>query len=58
MLSDMEKGADAQTLYALIFENCGKRLMEMSSVIENNKIIPAIHKVSNHLVSVTDNILL
>ena len=47
MLSDMEKGADAQTLYALIFENCGKRLMEMSSVAENNRIIPAIDKLDN-----------
>ena len=35
-----------------------KRLQEMLSVTENNRIIPAIHKVSNHPVSVTDNILL
>ena len=35
-----------------------KRLQEMSSVTENNRNIPAIHKVGNPPVSVTDNILL
>ena len=45
--ADMEKGADTRTLSAEIFENCGKRLLEMSSVTENNRIIPAIDKVDN-----------
>ena len=35
-----------------------KRLQKMSSVTKNRRIIPAIHKVGNHPVSVTDNILL
>ena len=35
-------------------KNWLKRLLEMSSVTENNRIIPVI----NHRVSVTDNILL
>ena len=36
------------------FENL-KRLLEMSSVAENNRIIPAIDKLDNSLVSVTDD---
>ena len=32
-----------------------KRLLEMSSVAENNRIIPAIDKLDNYLVSVTDD---
>ena len=35
-----------------------KRLLEMSSVTENNRIIPAIDKEDKKLVSVTDDILL
>ena len=32
-----------------------KRLLEMSSVAENNRIPPAIDKLDNKLVSVTDD---
>ena len=35
--------------------NVAKRLLEMSSVAENNSLILAIDKLDNELVSVTDN---
>ena len=59
-LNNLEMNWKAQHKISLSVTSgiCKKRLQEMSSVKENNRIIPAIHKVDNHPVSVTDNILL
>ena len=41
--------------YGSIWPSWAKRLLEMSSVAENNRIIPTIDKLDNKLVSVTDD---
>ena len=37
------------------YAECEKRLLEMSSVAKNNRLIPAIDKLDNSVVSVTDD---